>query len=108
MDMVVKRFEIYFVSLDPTLGSEIRKTRPCLIISPNDLNDHLNTVIVAPLTTTLRKYPTRINCHVDGKDGQIALDQLRTIDKVRLHKKLGKIDETTAQQVLAILKKLFA
>lgn len=108
MDMVVKRFEIYFVSLDPTLGSEIRKTRPCLIISPNDLNDHLNTVIVAPLTTTLRKYPTRINCHVDGKDGQIALDQLRTIDKVRLHKKLGKIDETTARQVLAILKKLFA
>ncbi|MGV3600138.1 MAG: type II toxin-antitoxin system PemK/MazF family toxin [Dyadobacter fermentans] len=108
MDMVVKRFEIYFVSLDPTLGSEIRKTRPCLIISPNDLNDHLNTVIVAPLTTTLRKYPTRINCHVDGKDGQIALDQLRTIDKVRLHKKSGKIDETTAQQVLAILKKLFA
>lgn len=108
MDMVIKRFEIYFVSLDPTLGSEIRKTRPCLIVSPDDVNDHLNTVIIAPLTSTLRKYPTRINCHVDGKDGQIALDQLRAIDKVRLNKKIGKLDVATAQQVLGILKKLFS
>lgn len=107
MDMVVMRFEIYFVSLDPTLSSEIRKTRPCLIISPDELNNHLNTVIVAPLTSTLRRYPTRINCRVDGKDGQIALDQLRAIDKVRLNKKLGKLDAATAQQVLGVLKKLF-
>jgi mRNA interferase MazF len=102
------RFEIYLVSLDPTLGSEIKKTRPCLIISPDELNGHLNTVIVAPLTSTIRNYPTRINCHVDGKDGQIALDQLRAIDKVRLNKKIGTLDGATAQQVLVVLKKLFA
>lgn len=108
MDMVVERFEIYFVSLDPTLGTEIRKTRPCLIISPNEMNQHLSTVIVAPLTSTLRKYPTRIDCHVDGKDGQIALDQLRTIDKVRLVKKLGNLDAATAQMVLTLLRKLFS
>ncbi len=108
MDVVVMRFEIYLVSLDPTLGSEIKKTRPCLIISPDELNGHLNTVIVAPLTSTIRNYPTRINCHVDGKDGQIALDQLRAIDKVRLNKKIGTLDGATAQQVLVVLKKLFA
>jgi mRNA interferase MazF len=107
MDMVAERFEIYFVSLDPTLGSEIRKTRPCLIISPNEMNEHLSTVIVAPLTSTLRKYPTRIDCHVDGKDGQIALDQLRTVDKLRLVRKIGSLDATTAQMVLALLRKLF-
>jgi len=107
MDMVVKRFEIYFVSLDPTLGSEIRKIRPCLIVSPDELNEHLNTVIVAPLTSTIRKYPTRISCHIDGKDGQIALDQLRAIDKVCLNKRIGKLDAATAQHVLGLLKKLF-
>lgn len=108
MDMVVMQFEIYFVSLDPTLGSEIKKARPCVVISPDELNNHLNTVIVAPLTSTLRKYPTRVNCHVDGKDGQIGLDQLRAIDKIRLNKKIGTLDAATAQQVLAVLKKLFA
>ena len=108
MDMVMKRFEIYFVSLDPTLGSEIRKTRPCLIISPSEMNDHLKTVIVAPLTSTIRKYPTRIDCHVDGKDGQIALDQLRTVDRVRLTRKIGQLDGVAAQQVLNVLKKMFS
>lgn len=108
MDVVMRRFEIYFVSLDPTLGSEIRKTRPCLIISPNEMNDHLKTVVVAPLTSTIRKYPTRIDCHVDGKDGQIALDQLRAVDRARLTRKIGQLDAVSAQQVLSVLKKMFS
>jgi len=108
MDMVVPRFEIYFASLDPTLGSEIKKTRPCLIVSPDEMNDHLKTVIIAPLTSTIRTYPTRIGCHVDGRDGQIALDQIRSIDKLRLTKKIGQLDAARAQQVLSVLKKMFA
>ena len=76
--MVVKRFEVYLVNLDPTLGSEIQKTRPCLIISPDEMNDHITTVIVAPMTTKGRDYPTRINCQFEGKNGQIVLDQIRT------------------------------
>lgn len=108
MDMVVKRFEIYFVSLDPTVGSELKKTRPCVVISPNEMNDHLNTVIIAPLTSTIRHYPTRISCHVKGKDGQIALDQLRAIDKIRLTTKIGQLDAATAAEVLDLLKVLFA
>ncbi|SDF32711.1 transcriptional modulator of MazE/toxin, MazF [Dyadobacter soli] len=106
--MVIKRFEIYFASLDPTLGSEIRKTRPCLIVSPDEMNDHLNTVIIAPLTSTTRRYPTCVNCHVDGKDGQIALDQMRAIDKTRLTRKIGQLDPPTAQQVLSLLRKMFS
>jgi mRNA interferase MazF len=108
MDMVVKRFDIYFASLDPTLGSEIQKTRPCLIISPDEMNDHLRTVIIAPLTSTIRKYPTRVDCVVEGKEGQIALDQLRSIDKIRLTRRVGQLDTQTAQQVLSLLRKMFA
>lgn len=108
MDMVMQRFEIYFTSPDPTLRSEIKKTRPCLIVSPDEMNSHLKTVIIAPLTSTIRKYPTRIDCHVDGRDGQIVLDQLRAIDKVRLTKKIGQLDPATAQQVLSLLRKMFA
>ncbi|WP_291197116.1 type II toxin-antitoxin system PemK/MazF family toxin [Dyadobacter sp.] len=104
----MQRFEIYFASPDPSLGSEIKKTRPCLIVSPDEMNSHLKTVIIAPLTSTIRKYPTRIDCHVDGRDGQIVLDQLRAIDKVRLTKKIGQLDPATAQQVLSLLRKMFA
>lgn len=106
--MVVKRFEVYLVNLDPTLGREIRKTRPCLIISPDEMNDHIATVIVAPMTTKGRDYPTRVKCRFQGKDGQIVLDQIRTVDKIRLVKKLGKIKTGTQKEVLVILMDMFA
>ena len=106
--MVVKRFDVYLVNLDPTLGSEIQKTRPCLIISPDEMNDHIATVIVAPMTTKGRDYPTRVNCHFEGKEGQIVLDQIRTIDKIRLVKKLGKISASIQKEVLSVLMEMFA
>ena len=106
--MVVQRFEVYLVNLDPTLGSEIQKTRPCLIISPDEMNDHINTVIVAPMSTKGRDYPTRIDCHFEEKDGQIILDQIRTVDKIRLVKRLGKITTQTQKDVLAGLLEMFA
>ncbi len=106
--MVARRFEVYLVNLDPTLGREIQKTRPCLIISPDEMNDHIATVIVAPMTTKGRDYPTRVNCQFEGKDGQIVLDQIRTVDKIRLAKKLGKITANTQKEVLAVLMEMFA
>ena len=106
--MVVKRFEIYLVNLDPTLGSEIQKTRPCLIISPDEMNDHIATVIVAQMTTKGRDYPTRVNCQFEGKEGQVVLDQIRTVDKIRLVKRLGKINASTQREVLVILMETFA
>ena len=106
--MVVKRFEVYLVNLDPTIGSEIQKTRPCLIISPDEMNNHIATVIVAPMTTKGRDYPTRIPCMFEGKEGQVVLDQIRTVDKVRLVKKLGRISASTQKEVLAVLMELFA
>ena len=108
MDVVAGRFEVWLVNLDPTVGSEIKKTRPCLIISPNEMNQHIATVIVAPMTTKGRPYPTRANCRFEDKDGQIILDQIRTIDNHRLVKKLGKIDSSTQKEVLAVLMEMFA
>ena len=106
--MVVKRFEVYLVNLDPTLGREIQKTRPCLIISPDEMNDHISTVIIAPMTTKGQDYPTRVKCQFEGKEGQIVLDQIRTVDKIRLVKKLGKISASTRKEVLVILLDMFA
>jgi len=106
--MVVKRFEVYLVNLDPTIGSEIKKTRPCLIVSPDEMNRHIATVIVAPMTTQGKTYPTRVRCKFAGKTGQVVLDQLRTVDKRRLVKRLGQISKTTQQAVLAILAEMFA
>lgn len=106
--MVVERFDVFLVNLDPTLGSEIQKTRPCLIISPDEMNRHLATVIIAPMTTKGRNYPSRITCEFQGKAGQVVLDQIRTVDKVRLVKKLGQVDENTQTEVLDVLGKLFA
>lgn len=108
MDLVVKRFEVYLVTLDPTLGSEIQKTRPCLVISPDEINDHINTIIVAPMTTKGRDYPTRVNCQFEGKEGQVVLDQIRTVDKIRLVKKFGKITVSTQKAVLAVLMEMFS
>jgi mRNA interferase MazF len=108
MAMVVKRFDVYLVNLDPTVGSEIRKARPCLIISPDEMNQHIATVIVAPMTSKGRDYPTRVNCTFKGKKGQVVLDQIRTIDKIRLHQKLGTLDKKTQTGVLSVLAELFA
>ena len=106
--MVVARFDVYLVRLDPTEGCEIQKTRPCLVISPDDMNRYIDTVIVAPMTTKGRPYPTRIPVQFQRKAGQIVLDQIRTVDKTRLVRRLGKIDNTTAQQVLMVLAEMFA
>jgi len=106
--MVAKRFEVYLVNLDPTVGKEIKKTRPCLVISPDEMNQHIATVIVAPMTTKGRSYPTRVPCHFQGKEGQIVLDQIRTVDKARLVKKLGQINTTKQKAVLALLIAMFA
>lgn len=106
--MVVNRFDVYLINLDPTVGSEIRKTRPCLIISPDEMNKHIRTVIVAPMTKAGKDYPTRIQCKFKRKKGQIVLDQIRTIDKTRLIKKLGTIDPNSQIEVIAVLQRLFA
>lgn len=106
--MVVKRFDAFLANLDPTVGSEIQKTRPCLVISPDEMNRSIRTVIVAPMTTKGRPYPTRIACRFDGKEGQVVLDQIRTLDKLRLIKRLGRLDEQTQDEVLFALAQLFS
>lgn len=106
--MVVKRFEVYLVNLDPTVGSEIQKTRPCLVISPDVMNRYIATVIIAPMTTKGRPYPTRVECHFQGKDGQVVLDQVRTVDKARLVRRLGSLDAQAQADVLAVLAEMFA
>jgi mRNA interferase MazF len=106
--MEIDRFDVYLVYLDPTLGSEIQKTRPCLIVSPDEINHNIRTVIVAPMTTKGRLYPTRVKCRFKGKQGQIVLDQIRTVDRRRLVKKLGRVDGKTAAQTLQILQEMFA
>ena len=106
--MVVKRFEVYLINLDPTIGSEIQKTRPCLVISPDEMNRFIKTVIVAPMTTKGAAYPTRVSCKFQGKQGEVVLDQMRTVDKSRLVKRLGKVDTQTQTEVLAVLGEMFA
>ena len=105
---MVKQFDVYLVSLDPTRGSEIKKTRPCLIVSPNEMNRALNTVLIAPMTTSLRNYPTRIKTTFQGKKGDVALDQLRAIDKHRLLKRLGSVHHAAASKTLARLQEMFS
>lgn len=104
----IARFDVHLVTLDPTRGSEIRKTRPCLVISPDEMNRHIRTVIVAPMTSTRKDYPTRVNCTFENVEGQVALDQIRTVDKSRLAKRLGRIDDATRDDVLATLQEMFA
>ena len=106
--MVINRFEVYLVNLDPTVGHEIRKIRPCVVVSPNEMNHYIRTLIVAPMTRKGQAYPTRVPCRFKGKRGQIVLDQLRTVDSVRLIKKQGSISQKTASDVLAILQEMFA
>lgn len=104
----VSRFEVYLVCLDPTQGSEIRKPRPCVVVSPDEMNWHLRTVIIAPMTTHSRPYPSRVAVTFGGTAGQVVLDQLRTVDKTRLARRLGILDDQAAQQVLEVLAALFA
>lgn len=105
---MVGRFSVYLVNLDPTVGSEIRTSRPCVVISPDELNRHVRTVIVAPLTSADRPYPSRIACQFQGRTGHVVLDQLRTVDKQRLRQRLGVLSTEVAQEVLAGLARLFA
>jgi mRNA interferase MazF len=106
--MVAKRFDVYLVNLDPTVGSEIKKTRPCLVISPDEMNRWIRTVIVAPMTTRGQSYPTRVPCKFQKKEGQVVLDQIRTVDKSRLLKKLGRISKAVQEEVLTVLAEMFA
>ena len=106
--MAVGRFDVYLVSLDPTVGSEIKKTRPCVIVSPDEMNRHIRTVIIAPMTSKGRQYPTRVPCRFGGKAGQVFLDQIRTVDAARLVRKLGRLDANTGVKVLAVLGEMFA
>ena len=106
--MEVKRFDVYLVNLVPTGGHEIKKSRPCLVISPDEMNRYISTVIVAPMTTKGRNYPTRVPCTFQGKEGQVVIDQIRTIDKTRMIKRLGKIDLETQADVFSVLSELFS
>jgi mRNA interferase MazF len=108
MAMVIERFQIFLVQLDPATGAETAKTRPCVVVSPDELNRAVSTVIIAPMTTVCRGWPTRVAVAFQGKTGEIALDQLRAVDKVRLVKRLGKLDSATADAVLDTLGELFA
>jgi mRNA interferase MazF len=104
----VARGEVHLVALDPTIGSEIRKTRPCLVVSPDELNDHLRTAIVAPLTTGGQAYPWRIPCRFQNRSGFVAVDQIRTIDADRFVKRLGRLTPATVTNVLLTLQEFFA
>ena len=106
--MVVRRFEVFLVSLDPTVGREIRKNRPCLVISPDEMNKYLDTVLAAPMTTRGHPYPTRIPCRFRGKAGFIALDQIRAVDRSRLIRRLGRMGPAVQDQVIAIVAEMFA
>jgi mRNA interferase MazF len=108
MGVVVNRFDVFLVNLDPTIGSEIKKTRPCVIVSPDEMNRYIATVIIAPMTTKGKTYPTRVFCQFQGKDGQVVLDQIRTIDKTRLVRKLGQISQDEQKAVLDTLTEMFA
>ncbi len=106
--MEYKRFDVYLVNLDTTIGSEFRKTRPCVVISPDEMNRNISTVIIAPLTSRLRNYPTRVPCRVEGKQGQIVLDQIRTVDKIRLVKKVATLRKPVQVKVLNVLDEMFS
>lgn len=106
--MEVGRFDVFLVNLDPTVGSEIRKSRPCVVVSPDELNRRIRTVVVAPMTTRGRPYPSRVAIHFGGQDGQVAIDQLRAVDKARLVRHLGAIEPHEAKSVLDVLREFFA
>ncbi len=106
--MVARRFDVFLVNLDPTVGREIKKTRPCVVISPDEMNRYIRTVIVAPMTTRGREYPTRVPCRFKRKAGQVVLDQIRTVDSMRLVRRLGKLPAAAQSRVLEVLAEMFA
>ncbi len=105
--MEVKQYQIVLVNLDPSLGSEIQKTRPCVIVSPNELNDNLRTVVIAPMTSTSRKYPTRVKIKHNNQEGWVVIDQIRTIDKVRIVKKFSSLSEKEIRECKRVLRETF-
>ncbi|MFA5228888.1 MAG: type II toxin-antitoxin system PemK/MazF family toxin [Candidatus Paceibacterota bacterium] len=105
--MAMNQYDIVLVNLDPTVGSEIQKTRPCVIVSPNEINHNLQTLVVSPMTTSSRKYPTRVEVKHNGKTGWIAIDQIRTIDKVRVIKTLGTLNKSEILEVKSVIKETF-
>jgi mRNA interferase MazF len=105
--MEVKQYQIILVNLDPTIGSEIKKTRPCIVVSPDEMNKYLRTVVIAPMTTTSRNYPTRIEVKHENKIGWVVLDQIRTIDKQRIIKPLGRLSKPEIKEVKSIIKETF-
>lgn len=105
--MEIKQYEIVLVNLDPTIGSEIKKTRPCVVISPNEMNKYLRTIVIAPMTTSSKKYPTRVEIKHDNRMGWIVLDQIRTIDKARIIKPLGSLSKSEIKAVKIIIKETY-
>lgn len=103
-----RRFDVFLVALDPAVGAEIQKTRPCLIVSPDEANSHLRTVVVVPFTTTVRPYPSRVPSHFGGKHGQLAVDQLRSVDKSRCLRRIGRLTDPQQKQVADTLARFFA
>jgi mRNA interferase MazF len=105
--MEVKQYQIVLVNLDPTLGSEIQKTRPCVIVSPNEINDNLRTVVIAPMTSASRKYPTRVKVKHNNQEGWVVIDQIRTIDKIRVVKKFGSLTEKEIRECKRVIRETF-
>ena len=105
--MEIKQYQIILVNLDPTVGSEIKKTRPCVVISPNEMNKHLQTVVVAPMTSQSKRYPTRVEVNHNNKEGWIVIDQIRTIDKVRIIKVLDKLSTKEVDNVKSVIRETF-
>jgi mRNA interferase MazF len=105
--MEVKQYQIVLVNLDPTLGSEIQKTRPCVIVSPNEINDNLRTVVIAPMTSTSRKYPTRVKVKHNNQEGWVVIDQIRTIDKIRVVKNFGSLSEKEMRECKRVIRETF-
>lgn len=105
---MIDRFDVYLVDLDPAVGAEMRKPRPCVVVSPDEMHRHLRTALIAPMTTTLRGYPTRVRCKFAGKQGEVACDQLRAVDHSRLVKRLGRIDPPAARKIAATLVQMFS
>ncbi len=105
--VAIKRFEVWLVGLNPTVGSEISKSRPCIVVSPDEANKYLHTVTIIPLTSSVRDYPTRVNCRFDDKSGQLAIDQIRSVDKTRLVKKMGVMDEQTCKLLCSVMIETF-
>ena len=105
--MDIKQYAIVLINLDPTIGSEIKKTRPCVIISPNEMNKYLNTIVLAPMTTSLKKYPTRVSVSHNGKKGMIAIDQIRTVDKTRIIRIFENLTNSEIEKCKAVIKETF-